>query len=114
MLRAINIIGYVLLQFKLMREQLASAAILSSWLLISLTRPPLVAPLIPACACVATFSFECETSLRDTTSAANILNLASCSSHHLCCNLDLFDQIIANWSLRGTTTWIYRRILNEI
>jgi len=62
-LRAIKVIGHDMLYFKLMTKQLALAAILS--LSISSARPVLVAPLTPACACVAASSFGCEISLRD-------------------------------------------------
>jgi hypothetical protein len=62
-------------------NQSASAAILSLRLLALLVRPPLVAPLIPSCASIVAFFFECETSLRDTTLVVNTLNHASYSSH---------------------------------
>ena len=89
-LRAIKTIGHVLLYLKLMMKQFALASKPSSWLLTLLARPPLVAPSTLVCANVATFSFECEISLRDTTSAVNISSFASCSSHPPCCNQDLF------------------------
>ena len=85
-LRAIKTIGHVLLYLKLMMKQFALASKPSSWLSALLARPPLVAPSFLDYANVATFSFECEISLRDTTSAVSTLNLALCFSHSPCCN----------------------------
>ena len=85
-LRAIKIIGHVLLHFKLMMKQFALVSKLSSWLLVLFAWPPLVAPSFLAYLNVATFSFECEISLRDTTSAVSTLNLSSHPSHPPCCN----------------------------
>ena len=74
---------------KSMLKQLVWAATPSSLLLTSLARSPLVVPLPPSCAYVAAFASEYETSLRDTTSAVNTLNLAPYSSHSPCCNQHL-------------------------
>ena len=72
--------------FKLTTKQLAWASIPASWLPTLLVQPPLAIPWTLSCASFATSSFECETNLRDTTSAVYILNLVLCSSHTPCCN----------------------------
>jgi len=58
-----------------MLKQLASASIPAWYSLTLLVLPSPVAPLTLDCAYVAAFFFEYEISLRDTTSAINILNL---------------------------------------
>ena len=72
---------YILTLLKLMLK-LSSLASTRSWLVQTvLALDQIDAPMIIACVIVATSSFECELSQRDTTSAVNILNLASHSSH---------------------------------
>ena len=70
--------------FELTTKQLAS--IPTSWSPTLLVQPPLTVPWTLSCASIAISSFECETNLRDTTSAVDILNLVLCSSHTPCCN----------------------------
>ena len=89
MLRAINNHRPCLALIKSMLKQLISAATPSSWLLTSLVRPLLVAPLSSSYAYVAAFASEYEINLRGTTSAVNTLSLAPCSSHSSCCNQHL-------------------------
>jgi len=85
-LRAIKLVGHDLLYLKLMMKQFALASKSSSWLLALLARPPLIAPSTLVCVSVATFFFECETSLRDTTSTVSTFNFPSCLSHPPCYN----------------------------
>jgi len=66
--------------------KLSSLASTRSWLVQTvLALDQIDAPMIIACVIVATSSFECELSQRDTTSTVNILNLSSHFSHPFCC-----------------------------
>ena len=73
----------------LLRRVLVWATTPSSLSLTSSARPPLAVPSTPSYAYVAAFASKYETSLRDTTSAVNTLNLAPCSFYSLCCNQHL-------------------------
>ena len=76
---------YILTLLKLMLK-LSSLASTRSWLVQTvLALDQIDALMIIACVIVATSSFECELSQRDTTSTVNILNLASHFSHPFCC-----------------------------